>query len=158
MYGLPNAIVCVECIFFSAAFWYAFSSSEYAEKPSTHHIPLWRAIPHALNPYDLVCGVARAVGLLSGCFGNRSRSYDDMHAPAPITRADRGRYRTLDNMESLAVPDRSRSRTPLQGEGSPPRYEFKGSQEHLAVGVRQERSLSPGLDRQYGAVGEGGMV
>jgi len=62
-------------------------------------------------------------------------------------------------MESLAVPDRSRSRTPLQGEASPPRYEFKSSQQgHLSVGVRQERSLSPGLDRQYGAVGERGMI
>lgn len=68
-------------------------------------------------------------------------------------------------MESLARPDRSRSRTPLQGSGgveeaSPPRYDFDGSAGHLSAGGRLERSVSPGLDGQYGGAGveERGMV
>lgn len=68
-------------------------------------------------------------------------------APAFLTRADRGRYRTLDGMESLARPDRSRSRTPLQDSAAwagPPAYysDPAASQRYLSPGNGAERSSS----------------
>lgn len=150
MYGIPNALMCVESVLFCAAFWYAFSSSEYAHKPNSRRLPLWKAVIDSLNPSDLIRGVARAVTLLLGAFGGR-RDGDAVHASAPVTRSGRGRYRTLDGMESLAQPERSRSRTPLGGElgqYSPPRYEVASG--HLSAGgVRQERSQSPAGDFRY---------
>lgn len=142
--------MCVESVLFCAAFWYAFSSSEYSHKPNTRRLPLWKAVLDSLNPSDLILGVARAVSLLLGAFGGRGRG-DAVYASEPVTRSGRGRYRTLDGMESLAQPERSRSRTPLGGQlgqYAPPRYEDASG--HLAAGgVRQERSLSPGGDLRY---------
>lgn len=84
-----------------------------------------------------------------------------VQASEPVTRSGRGRYRTLDGMESLAQPDRSRSRTPLGGElgqySSPPRYEVASG--HLAAGgMRQDRSQSPAVDTRYDPVRGRDMV
>jgi len=159
LYGVPNALMCVETVLFSAAFWYAFSSSEYSHKPGMHRAPLWKAIPDALNPYDLIHGVARAVGLLFGSSGAKHQDITS-YVAEPTTRSGRGRYRTLDGMESLAQPDRSRSRTPLQTGGvapqSPPRYDAYSG--HLAAGVRDDRSRSPAVDTRYDAARERDMV
>ena len=144
--------MCVETVLFSAAFWYAFSSSEYAHKSGVRRLPLWKAALDALNPYDLIHGVARAVVLLISCFGGK-RHETTSYAPEPITQGGRGRYRTVDGMNSLAQPDRSRSRTPLHTGVAPqslPRYDeaFSG---RLSVGARNDRSQSPGVDAHFSA-------
>lgn len=157
MYGVPNALMCIETVLFAGAFWYAFSSSEYAHKSGSRRLPLWRAVLDALNPYDLIHGVARAVGLLVGGFGARRRD-NAPRVSQPVTRSGRGRYRTVDGMESLAQPDRSRSRTPLHTgvpPQSPPRYEESG---HLSAGMGYDRSQSPGVDTRYDAVRGRDMV
>ena len=154
MYGVPNALMCIETVLFAAAFWYAFSSSEYAHKSGARRLPLWRAVFDALNPYDLIHGVARAVGLLVGA----RRGNTAPRVSQPVTRSGRGRYRTVDGMESLAQPDRSRSRTPLHTglePQSPPRYEESG---HLSAGMGYGRSQSPGVDTRYDATRGRDMV
>lgn len=64
-WGIPAVLTCAEMVLFSAAFWYAFSPSEYS---STAHrekaMPIWKAIPHALNPADLIMGMIRIFPLL----------------------------------------------------------------------------------------------
>ena len=60
LYGIPAVLTCVEMVLFSAAFWYAFSSTEYGsgvhkETP----LPMWKAALHALNPWDLIHGMWR---------------------------------------------------------------------------------------------------
>jgi hypothetical protein len=157
VYGLPNALMCVETILFSAAFWYAFSSSEYSHKTGLRRLPLLRAVIDAANPYDLIHGVVRAVMILVGCCAGRRD--DAAQISEPVTRSGRGRYRTLDGMGSLAQPERSRSRAPLQeGEGlEPPRYEVS-SAEHLSADIRNDRSQSPGVELRYEAVRGRDMV
>lgn len=48
-------------VLFAFGFWYAFSSTEYssAAKPYEKPLPWWRAILHALNPSDLLFGIAK---------------------------------------------------------------------------------------------------
>jgi hypothetical protein len=58
LYGIPGVLTCVEMVLFSALFWYAFSSTEYGsgvhkETP----LPLWKAVLHALNPWDIIEGM-----------------------------------------------------------------------------------------------------
>jgi hypothetical protein len=144
--------MCIETILFSASFWYAFSSSEYAHKTSLRRLPLWKAVLDAANPYDLLHGVARAVTLLVGCCGGRRRG-GAAQVLEPVTRSGRGRYRTLDGMGSLAQPERSRSRVPLHaGAGvEPPGYEASEAG-HLSADIRNDRSQSPGVDLRYEAV------
>jgi hypothetical protein len=158
LYGVPNALMCIETVLFSAAFWYAFSSAEYAHKSGMRRLPLWRAVLDALNPYDLIHGVARAVGLLVGSSGAKHQNVTE-YVAEPTTRSGRGRYRTLDGMESLAQPDRSRSRTPLHtgvAPQSPPRYDAYSG--HLSAGGRDDRSLSPAVDTRYDAARGRDMV
>lgn len=152
--------MCIETVLFSAAFWYAFSSAEYAHKSGARRLPLWKSVLDALNPYDLIHGVARAVMLFTGCFGGRRRG-NAVQKSGPVTRSGRGRYRTVDGTESLARPDRSRSRTPLHPDvgvalQSPPRYE--ASQGQLSAGMRYDRAPSPGVESQYDTVRERDMV
>ena len=150
--------MCVETVLFSAAFWYAFSSAEYAHKSGMRRLPIWRAIPDALKPYDLVHGVARAVGLLVGSSGAKHHDVAT-YVAEPTTRSGRGRYRTLEGMESLAQPDRSRSRTPLHtgvAPQSPPRYDAYSG--HLSAGVGDDRSQSVDVDTRYDAARGRDMV
>jgi hypothetical protein len=158
LYGVPNALMCVETVLFSAAFWYAFSSAEYAHKSGMRRVPLWRAVIDALNPYDMVHGVARAVGLLVGGSGAKNQDVTS-YVAEPTTRSGRGRYRTLEGMESLAQPDRSRSRTPVYtgvAPQSPPRYDAYSG--HLSADFRTDRSQSPGVDTRYDAARGRDMV
>ena len=64
LWGIPATLTCAEMVIFAAAFWYAFSPSEYS---STAHpgpaMPIWKAVPHALNPTDLIMGMVRVVPL-----------------------------------------------------------------------------------------------
>lgn len=64
LWGIPSTLTCAEMVIFAAAFWYAFSPSEYS---STAHparkMPIWKAVPHALNPTDLAMGMIRVVPL-----------------------------------------------------------------------------------------------
>ena len=48
-------------VLFSLGFWYAFSSTEYGSnaKPRDTPLPLGKAILHAINPWDLIIGIAR---------------------------------------------------------------------------------------------------
>jgi hypothetical protein len=48
-------------VLFAAAFWYAFSSTEYSSsaKPKDAPLPIWKAALHALNPWDLIHGMWR---------------------------------------------------------------------------------------------------
>jgi hypothetical protein len=144
--------MCIETILFSASFWYAFSSAEYAHKTSLRRLPLWRAAVDAANPYDLIHGVARAVMLLVGCCGGRRRG-GAVRVLQPVTRSGRGRYRTLDGMGSSAQPERSRSRIPLHaGAGvEPPGYEASEAG-HLSANNTDDRSRSPGVELRYEAV------
>ncbi|KAK5687732.1 hypothetical protein LTS10_001872 [Elasticomyces elasticus] len=61
LYGIPGLAICGEMVFISLGFWYAFSSTEYSSKakPNSKPLPLFKAILHALNPWDLLSGVAR---------------------------------------------------------------------------------------------------
>ncbi|KYG49816.1 hypothetical protein M433DRAFT_130898 [Acidomyces richmondensis BFW] len=61
LWGLPATVTCVEMVLFAIGFWYAFSSTEYGSsvKPRDRPLPLWKAVPHALNPWDLLVGIAR---------------------------------------------------------------------------------------------------
>lgn len=150
--------MCVETVLFSVAFWYAFSSAEYAHRSGMGRVPLWRAVIDALNPYDMIHGVARAVGLLAGGSGAKHQVVDS-YAAEPTTRSGRGRYRTLDGMESLAQPDRSRSRTPMHTgvpPQSPPRYDTYSG--HLSADFRTGHSQSPGVDTRYDAARGRDMV
>jgi hypothetical protein len=158
MYGLPNALMCIETILFSASFWYAFSSSEYAHKSGSRRLSLWKAVLDAANPYDLLHGIARAVMLLVSCRGERRRG-GSAQISEPVTRSGRGRYRTLDGMKSLAHPERSRSRIPLHAVAgvAPPDYEAS-SAEHLSADIGNDRSQTPGVDLRYDAVRGRDMV
>jgi hypothetical protein len=158
MYGLPNALMCIETILFSASFWYAFSSSEYAHKSSSRRLPLWKAALDAMNPYDLIHSVARAVMLLVSCCGERRRG-GAAQISEPVTRSGRGRYRTLDGMKSLAQPERSRSRIPLHAVAgvAPPDYEAS-SAEHLSADIGNDRSQSPAVDLRHDVVRGRDMV
>lgn len=64
-YGIPAVLTCCEMVLFSAGFWYAFSSSEYSSsaKPGQTPYRIWEAALHALNPWDLIAGIARIFGL-----------------------------------------------------------------------------------------------
>lgn len=115
----------------------------------------------ALNPSDLIWGVLRMFASVTSGAGRGGEQ-----GIAPLRRSDRGRYRTLDGMESLARPDRSRSRTPFEeagwqsdsgarsmgGQDSPPRYEAESS--YLSPGTRADLRA----ERQYGFVQERDMV
>lgn len=64
LWGIPGVLTCVEMILFSAAFWYAFSSTEYGS--GVHRetpLPMWKAALHALNPWDLLVGMWKVVPL-----------------------------------------------------------------------------------------------
>lgn len=64
LWGLPAMLTCMEMVLFSAGFWYAFSASEYSSAAHPGKVmPIWKAIPHALNPTDLVMGMLRVVPL-----------------------------------------------------------------------------------------------
>ncbi|KAM0720406.1 hypothetical protein Q7P37_004542 [Cladosporium fusiforme] len=159
LYGIPNVLTCIESIFFAASFWYAFSSTEYSSS-SGRRLPLWRAVLDALNPSDLIFGILRMFASLGSGAGSESSQ-----GIAPMTRSGRGRYRTLDGMESLSRPERSRSRTPFQEaewrsdasgsmgrQDSPPRYDAPSS--YLSPGGRSNVRT----ERQYGFVEERDMV
>jgi hypothetical protein len=147
-YGLPNALLCIESVLFSAIFWYAFSSAEYSTGKQQHQqqLPLWKAALHALNPYDIFHGVARAVGLV---ISRRQNGRDGSRAPAPVTRSGRGRYRTL---EAVVPASRSHSQVPFQQsedqgfrEGSPPGYGEVSSELRPVDARYADRSPSPGV-------------
>lgn len=61
IWGMPGLCTCAEMVLFSLGFWYAFSSTEYSStaKPYEQPLPLGKAILDALNPSDLVLGIAR---------------------------------------------------------------------------------------------------
>lgn len=154
LYGVPNTLMCCETILFSAAFWYAFSSTEYSSnaKPRSERMPLWRAVFDALNPYDLLHGIAKAVVLLTG------RDMGGKSGPTLMTRNRKGRYQTLDGMESLARPGVTHERHESenfyyggQGVMNPGMYqppagpppEYDPSRSYLMADARPARSPSP---------------
>lgn len=61
LYGIPATATCAEMVLFSLGFWYAFSSTEYSSKakPREQALPVWKAALHALNPWDIIAGMAR---------------------------------------------------------------------------------------------------
>jgi hypothetical protein len=67
-YGLPNTILAVEMVLFSAGFWYAYSSTEYSTKarPGYEQINFFKALLDASNPTDIIKGVLRIPALLLG--------------------------------------------------------------------------------------------
>ena len=67
LWGVPGLATCAEMVLFSLGFWYAFSSTEYGSnaKPRDTPLPLGSAILHALNPWDLIVGIARIFPLWS---------------------------------------------------------------------------------------------
>lgn len=62
LYGIPTVLVSVESVLFAASFHYAYSSSEYASKPAM--MSAAHALANALNPIDLLKGMARAVQIV----------------------------------------------------------------------------------------------
>lgn len=153
VYGVPNTLMCVETVLFSAAFWYAFSSTEYSSNARrSERMPIWRAVFDAMNPYDLLHGIVKVFVLLAGGkVGGKS-------SPSFQTRTAKGRYQTLDGMESLSRPavshERHASDQSYYGgasvmnpamyqppEGSPPEYD--PSKSYLMADARPARSPSP---------------
>jgi len=67
LWGVPALLTCAEMFLFSIGFWYAFSSSEYSSSahPRDRPLPLWKAVLDALNPWDLMMGIARIVPLIA---------------------------------------------------------------------------------------------
>lgn len=162
-YGLPNTLMCIECILFSAAFWYAFSATEYAIGQKQQRLPLWKAALHSMNPYDLFHGVARAAGLV---MGRRQSERGDAPAALSITRSGRGRYQSL---EADAPAARSHSQVPFQHfqqsesqrfrESSPPGYGEDPSGLQPVATRYGDRSPSPSaMGGRYEAVRGRDMV
>ena len=62
-------------IVFALGFWYAFSSTEYGTKakPDQNPLPWWKAVVDALNPWDLIFGIARIFTLFRDV--HRSRDW-----------------------------------------------------------------------------------
>jgi len=146
-YGLPNTLMCIECIIFSGVFWYAFSSTEYGceRQQQQQRLTVWKAALHSMSPWDIFHGVARAAGLV---VGRRQNGQDDLDKPVPITRSGRGRYRTLEVDDAAASGP---SHVPLQqteslgfGESSPPRYGELPSCLQPVAARYGDRSPSPG--------------
>ena len=71
--GLPACLICIEQVIFSAFFYFTFRSSEYRTVKEQQGSPLeygmGRAIAEALNPSDLLGGIAAAFGH----FGRKSQ-------------------------------------------------------------------------------------
>ena len=145
LYGIPSTATCAEMIIFSAAFWYAFSSTEYSSKakPGQRPLPLWRAILHALNPWDLIVGMARIFPLCGDL--RRAGDWSKWHAAqkeagvgGAIRRGVRkhkakkgqgdGRYQELDEgMEALTKPAGYHARSESQQSyGDPGYYPMSG--------------------------------
>ncbi|TKA66260.1 hypothetical protein B0A55_08419 [Friedmanniomyces simplex] len=67
LWGVPGLATCAEMALFSLGFWYAFSSTEYGSnvKPRDPPLSLGKAILDAMNPWDLISGIARIFSLSS---------------------------------------------------------------------------------------------
>ncbi|KAK5124489.1 hypothetical protein LTR85_001706 [Meristemomyces frigidus] len=130
LWGIPGLCTCVEMVLFALGFWYAFSSTEYSStaKPYEQPLPWWKAILHAMNPSDLLLGIAKIFPLCgevhrSGEWKNWSAAQRQKPAEAvqkikslrrnPGTQ-DQGPYQRFDeSTEALTKPvgsyDRGRS-------------------------------------------------
>ncbi|KAK5122278.1 hypothetical protein LTR85_004189 [Meristemomyces frigidus] len=128
LYGLPSLLTCVEMVLFAAAFWYAYSSTEYSSsaKPRDQRLSLPKAVLDALNPYDLFAGIGRWFSLFlhlqrTGGFKEwqrvKQQAKADKRANKRAGRGGQGRYRTIDGMESLSLPTQTHGRQDSQPEG-----------------------------------------
>lgn len=62
-YGLPNLILVLEMVLFSAGFWFSYPVTDYpAQDGALGRLSFFRAIADALNPSDLISGFAKALG------------------------------------------------------------------------------------------------
>jgi len=122
IWGLPATVTCVEMVLFAVGFWYAFSSSEYGSsaKPRDRPLPLWKAVLHAINPWDLLVGIARVPQLFMELHrGGEWKKWRTAQRNAGITGLVRkgiqkyknkpsqgdGRYQEMDeSMEPMARP------------------------------------------------------
>jgi hypothetical protein len=116
-------------VLFAGGFWYAFSSTEYGSdaKPRDRPLPLWRAVLDALNPWDLILGVARVPQIFLHLHRSGGwKAYRAAQKEAGITGAIRkgvrrfqnrkgakaGRYQELETgMEELKRPGASHDRS-----------------------------------------------
>ena len=69
--GIPSLLVCFEQVVFSAFFHYSFRSQQYrSEKEAAEYrLSFMQAAAHAINPSDLILGIARAFGYVVSLFG-----------------------------------------------------------------------------------------
>jgi len=136
LWGIPGLATCAEMVLFSLGFWYAFSSTEYGSsaKPRDTPLPLGRAILDALNPLDLVVGIAR-IFTLSGDLHRSGgwKAYREAQKQTGITGAVRKGVKKYQNRKS----------------SGPGRYEeLNESMEELQkpVGSHHQRSVSEATD------------
>ena len=161
LYGLPSLLTCCEMVILSLGFWYAYSSTEYAssKKPMQPRMALWKAVLDAMNPWDLLVGIARVFGIITHlrktggfeAWGQaRAQAKSDKRAKT-VQRRAQGRYQTLDGMESLSRPDAAHGTRPEDPSypmmyqppsGSPPKYDAP-TKNHLVPETRTTRSSSP---------------
>ncbi|KAK4541397.1 hypothetical protein LTR36_007998 [Oleoguttula mirabilis] len=126
LYGLPALLTCVEMVLFAAAFWFAYSSTEYgsSSKPRNQPLSIPKAVVDAMNPYDLFAGIGRCFSLFLHL--RRTGGFKEWQQMKRQAKADKkakkqskggqGRYRTLDGMESLSQPTHTHGRADSQPE------------------------------------------
>ena len=103
LWGIPGLATCAEMVLFSLGFWYAFSSTEYGSsaKPRDTPLPLGRALLDALNPLDLIIGIAR-IFTLSGDLHRSGgwKAYREAQKQAGIAGAVRKGVKKYQNRKS----------------------------------------------------------
>ncbi|KAK5131948.1 hypothetical protein LTR08_000460 [Meristemomyces frigidus] len=83
VYGIPNTLLGIEMVIFSLSFWYAYSASEYSSsaKPRVPPLDFLHAVFDALNPSDLLLGIAHIFSLIGGHgYATLGGRYDGHHA------------------------------------------------------------------------------
>ena len=134
-------------VLFSAAFWYAYSSSEYSStaKPQNQRMNFLRAIFDAMNPSDILLGIARAVSLL--LHRRQGLGEEQYYAPATYKSAA-GQYVGPNSYGRESPIERTTyGAYGLDTQSSPPlMYAAEGvdtSQSHLVANSRNARTPSP---------------
>ncbi|EME89792.1 seven transmembrane receptor protein, partial [Pseudocercospora fijiensis CIRAD86] len=148
LYGLENSITCAEMVVLSLGFWYAYSSTEYGShsKSLSPRVLMYKAVLDAINPWELIVGIFRIFTVITHL--RVTGGFQDWNAHKEQVKADKraqkmkGRYQTLDGMESLAHPGASHGRS-----GSSSQFEdTTPAVWHYSVGghpIRQAPATSP---------------
>lgn len=134
---------------FSAAFWYAYSSTEYSTKarPNYEHLNFFRALLDAMNPSDIIMGIIRIPSLLLS--GGAGRGMGDYAGPGKYGSLAGQGYNQQDyNLDEQDVYRTSYGYAQSPYQPPPPFYprdeEEDGAKSSLVRGARSSRSHSQG--------------